>query len=135
MKVTPVALPQAGEFLRRVGYVPPLFGDLQVFLATCPGNDIQMLQTEECTLLLVLKHDQREQTTYIRAAAKEGTGDAMALAYAAFKSGQLFSFPTVKTGVPVERLRDKLTGFTAGAADGQVVTFAADVAAARGSNV
>jgi hypothetical protein len=131
----PTNLQEASAFMHEAGYVARREQSIAVFLATSLGDDFQLVTTEDTRLLLVLRHDAAAATTRIRAAVKQGPGDAMAMAHAAVRQGLIFSFPTVVTDVPADRLRTKLQGFTKGQDDAQTVTFKADLSPVGGADV
>lgn len=137
MRVVPAPLADAAAFMRRRGFAPARYSSPEVFLMTAAGDSVCFLEDGDTRVLFVLRHDAKAATTFLRAAVKEGPGDAMALAYDAVARGLLFVYPTVTTDVPLEKLQTKLTGYTNGvAANGQpTVTWRADLSPPGASDV
>lgn len=129
MRVTPTPLTQAAAFLRRKGFTHPRHRTPEQFLMTAAGDTVCTLHDGETSILFVLRHNAKTQTTFLRYAAKDGPGDAMAIAYDAVQRGILFAYPTITTDVPLERLQTKLMGYTNGvSAEGApTVTWRADL--------
>jgi hypothetical protein len=122
MRAIPTNLAEAAAFMRAAKYVPLRYDSPEIFLMSAAGDDVITLEAGDTKILFVLRHDANEKTTFMRAAVKQGPGDAMALAFQAVKQGTLFAFPTVVTDVPVERLQSKLLNFTQGATLNGVAT-------------
>lgn len=137
MRATPINLTEAAAFMRAANYAPMRHGSPEVFLMTAAGDDVIMLEEQDTKILFVLRHDGVEKTTFMRAAVKQGPGDAMAIAFQAVKQGTLFAFPTVITDVPVDKLQTKLLGFTKGATLGgsPTVVWRADLTPVENSDV
>ena len=123
MKVTPIALSTLTDFMHEAKFVPPRWQSIPVFVMSCAGDDLVLVEEGATRLVLVLRHDGAAKATLLRMAIKQGPGDAMDLAYRAVAAQKVFAHPTVLTDVPIDKLRNKLTTFTHGAAEGATVRW------------